>query len=95
MTYLPALFGVLGLFVGRHTARKYGECPHRGKVWGAFLLPLLLLIVMMDQAPLVFLVSAGAALGAGLTAHRSIKFSLCATALGVAIATEVGIVMAG
>jgi hypothetical protein len=94
MTYLPALFGVLGLFVGRHYAHKYGECPHRGKVWGAFLLPLLLLIVMMDQAPLVFMVSAGAAMGAGLTAHRSIKVSLLATTVGVTIATEVAGFMA-
>ncbi len=94
MTYLPALLGVLGLFVGRHYAHKYGECPHRGKVWGAFLLPLLLLIVMMDQAPLVFIVSAGAALGAGLTAHRSIKVSLPATTLGVALGTKVASFMA-
>lgn len=93
MTYLPALFGVLGLFVGRHYALKYGECPHRGKVWGAFLLPLLLLVLMMDQAPLVFLVSAGAALGAGLTAHRSIKVSLVATTLGVLAGTGVASLM--
>lgn len=87
MEFFPAIFAALGLFVGRHVARRKGLCPHRGKVWGAFLLPLLLLPLMMAQAPLVFMVSAGAALGAGLTAHSSIKLSLFATSVGVTLAT--------
>lgn len=87
--FLPAILGVLGLFVGRRLALRHGACPHRGKVWGAFLLPLLALLLMMDRAPLVLLVSAGAALGAGLTAHFPIKVTLPATIAGVALATLV------
>ena len=89
MSFLPAIFGVLGLFVGRRVAVARGLCPHRGKVWGVFLLPLLLLVVMMAEAPLVFIVSMGAALGAGLTAHSSMKTTLLATAVSVALATLV------
>ena len=85
--YLPGLLGVLGLFVGRKVALMMGACPHRGKVWGAFLLPLLMLPLMMDRAPLVLLVSAGAALGAGLTAHSPTRHTLCATLVGVSMAT--------
>lgn len=87
MSYLPAILGVLGLFAGRQAAMARGQCPHRGRVWGAFLLPLLLLPLMMQQSPLILLVSVGAALGAGLTAHSSMKVSLVATILGVVLGT--------
>lgn len=87
MLALPAVFGVLGVFVGRKVALMRGACPHRGKVWGAFLLPLLLLPLMMDVAPLVLMVILGAALGAGLTAHSELKVTALSTALGVTLAT--------
>ena len=87
MNLLPAVFGLLGLFVGRRVAARHGLCPHRGKVWGAFLVPLLLLVVMMAQAPLVFMVSMGAAIGAGLTAHSAMKTTLLATSAAVLAAT--------
>ncbi len=87
--YLPATLGVLGLFAGRQAAIARGQCPHRGKVWGAFILPLLLLPLMMQQSPLILLVSVGAALGAGLTAHSSMKVSLVATFVGVVAGTLV------
>ncbi len=77
--------------MGRRVALRRGQCPHRGKVWGAFILPLCLLIVMMAQAPLVFMVSMGAALGAGLTAHSSMRTTLLSTITAVALATLIAV----
>ena len=53
------------------------------------MVPLLLLPVLMAVAPLVLMVSAGAALGAGLTAHSPMKITLPATVLAVSIATAI------
>ena len=90
MLALPAVLGVLGVFVGRKVALMRGACPHRGKVWGAFLLPLLALPLMMDVVPLVLMVVLGAALGAGLTAHAALRVTALSTTVGVTLATVGG-----
>ena len=92
MIFLPQLLALLGLFLGRKLAQVSGNCPHRGKVWGAFALPLLTLPFAPPSTQLLpLLVSAGAALGAGLTAHSEMPKTFGATFLGVMLATGVSV----
>lgn len=86
MLVIPALLAIFGIFAGRWYALKKGQCPHRGKVWGAFTLPLLALAVPALQIQ-AFAVSLAAALAAGFTAHQTIKTTLIATTVAVALAT--------
>lgn len=87
---LPAILAVIGIFAGKRLALVIGTCPHRGKVWGAFVFPLLALPALVDQTPLPLLVSVGAALGAGLTAHEVLPKTVIATLLGVSVGTLLG-----
>ena len=92
MIFLPQFLALLGLFVGRKLAQVLGHCPHRGKVWGAFGLPLLTLAFAPEPLQIMpLLVSAGAALGAGLTAHSGMPKTFGATFLGVLLATGVSV----
>jgi hypothetical protein len=77
MTFLPLLLALIGIFAGRQVALKRETCPHRGKVWGSFIMPLLALPVpeLQFQALAVSLTSA---LGAGLTAHASPRVTFVA-----------------
>ena len=86
MIVLPLLLALLGIFLGRLFALKRGECPHRGKVWGAFLLPLIGLAVpeLQFQALAISLTSA---LAAGLTAHASVVKTFAAVLVTGALAT--------
>lgn len=75
MFTLPALLSLLGVVLGPPLARSRNECPHRGKVWGAFLLPLLALLYQPLQFQALGASLAGA-LGAGFTAHQPVKTTL-------------------
>ena len=75
MEFLPTGLALLGALLGAKMAKMVGQCPHRGKVWGAFLLPLCCMLYVPLQ-PLALAASAAGALGAGLTAHGSLKRSL-------------------
>ena len=78
MFLLPLALSLIGLAVGPSVARSLNNCPHRGKVWGAFLLPLFALV-----SPALSFQALGASLAgavsSGLTAHRSFSSSLAAT----------------
>ena len=93
MTALPLLLALIGIFGGRLLTIKHGACPHRGKVWGAFTLPLLALPIpgLQFQALAVSLASA---LGAGFTAHASVGVTVVAVLLAGAGATA-GVHFAG
>jgi hypothetical protein len=93
MLWLPAFLAVVGLFVGRAVALWRGGCPHRGKVWGVFLLPLL--VLPLGAAPLVLLVTAAAVLAAGLTAHSRLRVTVAFTALACAVATAAAVSWGG
>ena len=88
MVGIPAYLSLLGFFMGRWYAQRQGQCPHRGRVWGAFLFPLFALAIPALQLQAI-LVSMAAALASGLTAHHSLKLSLVVTLLAV-IAAAVG-----
>jgi len=75
MEFLSSGLALLGALLGAKIAKMLGQCPHRGKVWGAFLLPLSCLAYPPLQ-PLALAASAAGALGAGLTAHGSLGRSL-------------------
>jgi hypothetical protein len=93
MFILPLALAIAGIWIGRRVALARGVCPHRGKVWGAFLLPLACLPLpgLQFQA---LAVSLGAALAAGLTAHRSVQSTFLAV-LVVGAAATAGVHFAG
>ena len=93
MFILPLVLALAGIWVGRHVALARGACPHRGKVWGAFLLPLLALPVpgLQFQA---LAASLSAALAAGFTAHRSVQATFFAV-LVVGGAATAGVHLGG
>lgn len=93
MFILPLVLALAGIWVGRRAALARGACPHRGKVWGAFTLPLLCLPVPGLQLQALG-VSMGAALAAGLTAHRSVQATVAAVLL-VGGAAAAGVRFAG
>ena len=80
MFILPLAMALAGIWIGRRVALARGACPHRGKVWGAFLLPLIFLPLpgLQFQA---LAVSMGAALASGLTAHRAVPATFVAVLL--------------
>ncbi len=90
MKFVPLALSIAGLLLGPVLARALHNCPHRGKVWGAFLLPLLALVSPSLQM-LALGTSLGAALAAGLTAHRPLSLSFVAvstTNLAVTLAIQ-------
>ena len=93
MFILPLVMALAGIWIGRRVALARGACPHRGKAWGAFLLPLLCLPIpgLQFQA---LANSLGAALAAGLTAHRSVQATFL-TVLLVGGAATAGVHFAG
>lgn len=72
MAAIPLILSLLGVLIGPPIARARQACPHRGKVWGAFLTPLLALAVPSLQFQALG-ASLAAAVGAGLTAHKAVK----------------------
>ena len=93
MFLLPLALALAGIWIGRRVAMARGACPHRGKVWGAFLLPLLGLPVpgLQFQA---LAASMAAAVAAGLTAHRSVSATVLAV-LMIGGAATAGVHLAG
>jgi hypothetical protein len=76
MFLIPFILSLVGVLAGPPIAQAMHNCPHRGKVWGAFLTPLLAAFYAPLQI-LALAASLGGALGAGLTAHRSLAISVC------------------
>ena len=89
MYFVPVILSILGLFIGPAVAKKLDNCPHRGKVWGAFILPLLALFYPPLQMHAVA-VSFSAAVAAGLTAHGSFSVTLAAVTIGCSVAVLLG-----
>lgn len=80
MVALPWILSLVGVFIGPPIARARQACPHRGKVWGAFLMPLLALTIPSLQFQALG-ASLAAALGAGFTAHKPVKLTFGAVAV--------------
>jgi hypothetical protein len=94
LIFLPQFLALVGLFVGRKLAQVMGNCPHRGKVWGASVLPLIALPFAPEPVQLMpLVVSACAAIGAGLTAHSDMPKTFGATLFAVLIASALSAVL--